>query len=374
MISVMSQNESFTPFDTIVIGGGLLGCTAAQHLAQGGQRVALIDKGDLAGAASGINEGSLSAQTKPLALLEYALEGKKRWAEKGESVGYRPHPSLMLARSDEEKRVLEERSQLKRQQGLDIQLYSQPSLAKLYPYLSSQCKLAAYCKDDAIVNAALSGRYFRATLDALDVRLLEHFSVAAIHENDCGFTVLCEDKRLEAKHLLFATGAGTNKVTEMLALPVPLVFQINTVAITLQTDAFLPNQIFDIHESFSAQKQDNGKVVIASGWRGPEIDMEIRQAGVNPKILTDTIARCAAFWPEAIEMTLLASWHNIEANAPDYLPIVDSTSMNNRVTLLCAGRGGFMMGPYLAECAAKRILGQDCPNTLDKFSLKRFES
>jgi sarcosine oxidase, subunit beta len=48
--------------DVIVIGGGLLGCAAAYHLARGGASVVLLEKEQLNRQASGQNAGSLHFQ------------------------------------------------------------------------------------------------------------------------------------------------------------------------------------------------------------------------------------------------------------------------------------------------------------------------
>ena len=66
-------------FDAAVIGGGIMGCTTALHLAQGGMRIAVLDRGPLCRAASGANPGTLSMQTKRAALLPYALKGWDWW-------------------------------------------------------------------------------------------------------------------------------------------------------------------------------------------------------------------------------------------------------------------------------------------------------
>ena len=61
-------------FDGAVIGGGIMGCTTALHLARGGMRITVVDSGPLCRAASGANPGTLSMQTKRAALLPYALD------------------------------------------------------------------------------------------------------------------------------------------------------------------------------------------------------------------------------------------------------------------------------------------------------------
>ncbi len=51
--------------DTIVVGGGVMGCTVAAHLAASGQDVAVVDKGGLCMQASGVNAGTRSRSSGP---------------------------------------------------------------------------------------------------------------------------------------------------------------------------------------------------------------------------------------------------------------------------------------------------------------------
>ncbi|MDA1129455.1 MAG: FAD-dependent oxidoreductase, partial [Chloroflexi bacterium] len=50
------SNES----DFLIIGGGIAGTATAFHLAQHGKRVTLLERGRIAGEASGVNAGGLA--------------------------------------------------------------------------------------------------------------------------------------------------------------------------------------------------------------------------------------------------------------------------------------------------------------------------
>src|SRR5688572_30418974 len=47
--------------DVIVVGGGIAGAATAYELARHGHRVTLVERGGLAGEASGVNAGSIDA-------------------------------------------------------------------------------------------------------------------------------------------------------------------------------------------------------------------------------------------------------------------------------------------------------------------------
>ena len=47
--------------DVLIIGGGIAGASAAYHLAALGHRVALLERGDIASGASGVNAGQIDS-------------------------------------------------------------------------------------------------------------------------------------------------------------------------------------------------------------------------------------------------------------------------------------------------------------------------
>ena len=56
-MAVAARDDALTalvarPFDLLVVGGGIVGCAVAWLGARAGLRVALVERGDLAGASS----------------------------------------------------------------------------------------------------------------------------------------------------------------------------------------------------------------------------------------------------------------------------------------------------------------------------------
>ena len=122
-------------FDAVVVGGGLIGTSVAYHLARGGARTILLEKGELNRQASGQNAGSLHFQLEfrmielgdaiaeqfavPMPLF---LEAQRTWAalegELGESVEVHLGGGLMVAETREQREALQRKSALERRHGL----------------------------------------------------------------------------------------------------------------------------------------------------------------------------------------------------------------------------------------------------------------
>ena len=66
-------NESWAAPDVVVIGGGIIGSSAAAHLAEAGRRVVLVERAEIGAGASGRNSGVVQHPFDPV-LVELHLE------------------------------------------------------------------------------------------------------------------------------------------------------------------------------------------------------------------------------------------------------------------------------------------------------------
>ncbi len=73
--------------DVVIIGGGILGVSAAYYLAQRGVAVTVCEKGVVAGEASGRSIGQVASAGLGAQKMELLVESKRLWAELSEAVG-----------------------------------------------------------------------------------------------------------------------------------------------------------------------------------------------------------------------------------------------------------------------------------------------
>ena len=97
--------------DVAVIGGGIVGCSAAYFLAREGLRVAVFEKGRIAGEQSGRNWGWVRQQGRSPVELPLMMRSLQLWLELREElgdIGFRQGGSLYLAEDDAQLAELEE--------------------------------------------------------------------------------------------------------------------------------------------------------------------------------------------------------------------------------------------------------------------------
>ena len=112
--------------DVVVIGGGIVGCSAAYYLAKAGQRVALVEKGHVAGEQSSRNWGWCRQQGRDRAEIPLARHSLELWAgladEIGADVGFRRTGILFVTKDPAELRMWEDWSNYARQHQVHAQV------------------------------------------------------------------------------------------------------------------------------------------------------------------------------------------------------------------------------------------------------------
>ena len=114
--------------DVVVIGGGIVGCSAAYYLAKAGQRVALVEKGHVAGEQSSRNWGWCRQQGRDRAEIPLARHSLELWAgladEIGADVGFRRTGILFVTKDPAELALWEDWSNYARQHQVHAQVLS----------------------------------------------------------------------------------------------------------------------------------------------------------------------------------------------------------------------------------------------------------
>ena len=126
--------------DIAVIGGGINGSSTALHLAKSGLKVCVIDKDSICRGASGVNAGTLTMHMTRAKLIPFAKKGWELWmnTEKwlSNNIDVKKKNGLCLAFTEEEEKLLNERSQIRKEYGADINIISKTEALKIDPNIN----------------------------------------------------------------------------------------------------------------------------------------------------------------------------------------------------------------------------------------------
>ena len=136
----------------VVIGGGIVGVTAALVLAERNIPVVLLEKGNIAGEQSSRNLGWIRKTSRDATDVPLAVAADRLWAEMperiGQSVGYKQSGIMFLAGSEEQMAMHEAWSNSVQSLSLGSQLLSAKEIDQRVPNGQGQWAGGIYTPSD----------------------------------------------------------------------------------------------------------------------------------------------------------------------------------------------------------------------------------
>jgi glycine/D-amino acid oxidase-like deaminating enzyme len=362
---VSGNVRSSAAYDAVVIGGGVMGCSTALHLAQGGMRVALVDRGPLCREASGVNAGTLTLHMTRAALVPYAMRAWQMWmdAEKwlGMSVLATHVPGLTLAFTEAECELVELRAKARREYGAPIEVISPARAREIEPGVHPGLLKAGYCDIDGFASAYLTGRAFRHALTAAGVDVLENAPVEGVDSGDAGHVIrfggTTSRPPLQATRVVLAGGVWIENMLAWLGVQIPIKVLINQLIITERMRPVMRTVLSVANGLLSLKQFANGTVLIGGGWQG-EGDRERGGVEARPQNLVGNMRLAAYALPALAEARIARIWLGLEAETADAMPIIGDVPGVPRAYVVGSAHSGYTSGPFMGRIMAQHILGQ----------------
>jgi glycine/D-amino acid oxidase-like deaminating enzyme len=349
--------------DTLVIGGGIMGCTVALHLARAGQRVVVLEKGGLCMQASGVNAGTLSIQIKRAALVPYALRGWELWRDArqwlGFDAGFRQVGGVTLAFTQEEAAMLSERMEARRLNGAPIEMVGLNRARELEPSLSDKPVLASWCELDGYASSNELGNLFRGALTRAGVEIREFTEVEGLEREGAFYAARLAAGRLRAGRVVLAAGMWLEGLLRRdLGIHIKLTCRVNQVSVTERLPPIMRRVLGVATGLLTLKQSQNGTVIIGGGWQGKG-DPERGGYEVIPENLIGNLRLASYAVPALRKARVVRTWLGLEGNPQDAMPIVGELPGAPGAYVIGGVRGGFTIGPFMGKLLAQRILGQE---------------
>jgi glycine/D-amino acid oxidase-like deaminating enzyme len=354
-------------FDAAVIGGGVMGCTTALHLARGGMRAVLFEKGGLCREASGRNAGTLTLMYTRAALIPYTMRGRELWRDApqwlGRSAGFNHREGLEVVFTQNDAAELEDHMMKRAAAGAPIEIVGGNRAREIEPALSPQVVAAAYCKADGYAHSYESGVLFHQALAEAGVDVRDNTRVESVVADGDGHRIEAGAKSARAKTVVLSGGVWISKMAEWFGFKLPITCRINQGTISERLPRLFRVNLRVFNE-ISLKQSANGTVLMGGGkgehWiadpdRGAEqMDPEkIRQKMVN------AVASACKTVP-ALRMGRVArTWTGYEGFAPDNMPIIGPLPGKPGVFVIGCQRSGFTTGPFMGKLLADALLGRE---------------
>nr|WP_323777843.1 FAD-dependent oxidoreductase [Amylibacter sp.] len=213
----------------IIVGGGIIGCSTAYHLAQMGQEVLLLEKAQLTSGstwhAAGL-VGQLRSNANITRLLGYSIDLYNTLeAETGLATGWKMNGGLRLACNAERWTEVKRQATTAHSFGLDMQLLTPQEAQDLWPLMDiGDVVGAAFLPTDGQANPADITQALAKGARAKGAKLVEHTPVTEIlTEKGKIIGVRTPQGDVMCEKLVLCCGQWTRELAKTIGVTVPLV-------------------------------------------------------------------------------------------------------------------------------------------------------
>jgi len=362
--------------DIAVVGGGLLGSSIAWGLARLGQKVAVLDEGDVAYRASRGNFALVWVQSKGLGLPDYAAWTKRSsdgWRgfadllkeETGRDVAFARPGGLHVCLSERE---LEARA------ALLMRLHNQPNmvrypyemleraaLEKLLPDIGPEVAGASYCPLDGHCNSLRLLRALHQGMQAWGARYLAGFLVESIEPHGGGFRLSSKLGELRAAKVVLAAGNGNARLAPMVGLHAPVRPQRGQIIVTEKLRPFLNYPIVTLRQT------DEGGLLL-----GDSVEEAGFDDSVGHGVISMLAARAVRTFPALASVNVVRSWAALRVMTADGFPIYDQSGSAPGAFIATCHSGVTLAANHALVLAPMLAAGKLAPE-LEVFSARRFD-
>ncbi|MCA7938295.1 NAD(P)/FAD-dependent oxidoreductase [Burkholderia cepacia] len=360
-------------YDVAIVGGGLVGASAALALTRRGLRTGLFERRDCGAQASGVNYGGVRCQGRPAEQLPLALRARRIWDRLPELIGidgeFVVSGHLRLARSDADLDALDAYATLAGEYGLPLQVMSGDAFRRRYPWLGRAALGGSLCETDGHANPRLVSPAFARAARAAGADVFEHTPVDDVHHDGTRFHFQAGGRACTATWLINSAGAWANTIAERFGEAVPMEPIYPNMWVTEPLPPFITHNLGVYGGGVYARQVARGNCVIGGGrGRG---DGEFGQPSVDT---TRAVMRDAcALLPALRDALLIRTWSGVEGCTPDHNPIIGA-SRTTPCLLHAFGfsGGGFLLAPGVGDVLADLVTTGETATPLDAFSIGRF--
>jgi len=352
----------------VIVGGGLMGLSAAVHLrrADRAARVTLLERGRLGEAASSASAAGVRAMGRDAAERAIALESLGRWPdldrELDAKTGYRRSGGLRVALDEagwaEARATVDEQ----RAAGVPVELVDAAAARRLAPGISPECRGGVHCPIDGQADAVATVRAWTAAARRAGVAIEEGVGAAdlVVERGRIVGVARSDGARQPCETAVLAAGAWTVPLLAKIGVTASLRGRGLQMLLTDPAPASLTPVVGCFGRPLSLKQLADGTYLIGGGWPARVPDEAINRWEVLDDSVRGSLEIARAVYPPLAARRVAQSWAGIEAFAPDDLPLLGPVPGVEGLLVAAGFSGhGFALVPAVGDVLARLALGLD---------------
>ncbi|HRD77530.1 MAG TPA: FAD-dependent oxidoreductase [Hyphomicrobiaceae bacterium] len=374
----MADEATSRDYDVAVVGGGLLGASIAWGLARRGERVVVLDEGDITKRASRANFALVWVQSKGLGMSEYTqwtVRSSKAWPrladalkqQTGLDVALQQPGGLHLALSDGE---LEKRRDMLRrlhnQPGAadyKVEILDRRAVERMLPGVGPDVVGGTYCPLDGHVNSLRLFRALHTGFRMLGGTYLPEHAVSGIEPlAGGGFRIATENGAVSAGKVVLAAGNANRELAPLVGLSAPMKPNRGQIIVTERLKPFLHYPVTTLRQT------DEGTVMIGDSLEDRTVD-----TGMTLPINAVMADRARRMFPMLARANVVRTWAGVRVMTADGFPIYNQSESCPGAFVACCHSGVTLAANHADEIAGQIAAGRLDPALVGAFSAERFD-
>lgn len=363
-------------YDVAVIGGGLVGSAIALGLARKGQRVAVLDEGDVAYRASRGNFALVWVQNKGIGMPQYAawtVRSAQRWQELSDLLLELTGIDVVLQQPGGFHFLLSERelearvAQMKRLHAQDgmpryaMDVLDHAALKRMIPEIGPEVVGATYTTLDGHVNSLKLFRALNAGMQKLGAVYLGDHIVNTIEHAGGEFQLATTHGEIHAGKLVLAAGIANARLGAMVGLDVPVRPQRGQLIVTEKTVPFLNYPVSTVRQT------DEGGVMLGDSQEEAGLD-----ARVGREVIAVLADRATRMFPRLASLNVVRTWAALRVMTKDGFPIYEQSAECPGAFVFTCHSGVTLAANHALELPDHIVEGRLPAEIFQAFSSRRF--
>jgi D-hydroxyproline dehydrogenase subunit beta len=372
--------------EVAVVGAGIVGAATAWELHARGVDVALLDRGEVSGATTGLGEGNVLCCDKEVGPeLELTLAGLTVYDELeailGEQARIRRKGALVVHRSDET--WADEPQRVERLRGAGVQgaVIDRDEVCAMEPELTGELAGASFFPADLQCAPRAIARALAGELPRVHTGV-EVQGVATEHDRVTGLRT--SDGLVACAAAVIAAGPWSRALVEAAGVALPLEprkGQLVRLAAPTRDERFIRHKVVEAGYLGSVASVDAGlqvTTVLETTWEGDVLVGSSRERrgfdlSVDDAVSDAMLEQGFALMPGLRALRRDAAWAGLRPWLPDHLPAIGPSGVVAGLWLATGHEGsGVALGPVTGRLVAQLYAGETPVVDQAPFSPDRF--
>jgi len=408
---IETTNELPQSTAVVIIGGGIVGVSAALTLAERNIPVVLLEKGHVGGEQSSRNLGWIRKTSRLAEDVPLAQTADRLWAEMperiGEDVGYRQNGIMFIARTEAQQAIHENWFNSVKHLNLDSRLLTPEDIDKQVPGGQGKWVGGIYTPSDGRAEPAVATTAMARAAIKKGAIIVQNCAVRTLVMSGGKVSgVMTEKGEIKCEQVLLAGGAWSRRFLGNMGVSLPTLPLICSVLRTKPIEG--PTDIAVGAPDFSFRKHDDGGFIVTQRgaldapftldhillglrylsqlktgrdnlrigfgkeffrdlalgrrWKATDISpfekIRTRDPSANSGLNNEAMTNLRNAWPAFAQAEIEEAWAGLIDVTPDSNPVIDHIKSVPGLTIATGFSGhGFGTGPAAGLLAADLVNG-----------------